>query len=468
MMWLLLVAAMSVPAMGLLTGVVTWRRDFFALLMYGQALVYVYVAPALAARDVPAATQSQYVYFMAAAAAMFMAPFLGIYRVSLRRRARRAAAAEPLHVRTAPAAFLVGGTVVLAVGYLFVALTRGLLYRRLGHEGLAAAQLDLTLVEFAFYRTFIEAAPFLTILYLLGGRVARFPSQAVRALWRVGLASVSLCYGLHVLVNSRLYGLLFLGAVYGIRLVSDAKPRAFRPERLALAFVALFAGFYVLQVTQNVRGRIANGGSAFDVQNLVPAGAPDDGDLGSEWRLNGIDLMALIADRVDAEGPALGKAWAVPLVVSLDPIVRTPFTEQLKRAALTSAKSYLLLSYAGIALPDYYNCMLTDAYGNFGVPGFLLVAGVLGVLVAYCTDAMTRCRRPATVILACFVLSRLLPFEQEFAMLLFGWFKLVPFVGGLLLLNPFGAAAPPGRLRGPAPERRLLAPGAAGGLPAPA
>ena len=57
---------------------------------------------------------------------------------------------------------------------------------------------------------------------------------------------------------------------------------------------------------------------------------------------------------------------------------------------------------------------------------------------------------------------------HAFAMLLFGWFKLVPFVGGLLLLNPFGAAAPPGRLRGPAPERRLLAPGAAGGLPAPA
>jgi hypothetical protein len=52
------------------------------------------------------------------------------------------------------------------------------------------------------------------------------------------------------------------------------------------------------------------------------------------------------------------------------------------------------------------------------------------------------------VVLACFVLSRILPFEQEFATLLFGWFKLVPLVGAVLLINPLGRATAPLAARG--------------------
>jgi hypothetical protein len=330
---------------------------------------------------------------------------------------------------------------------LWVALSRNLLYRRLGHVGLAAAQLDLSIAEFAFYRTFMELAPFLAVLFPAALRLGR-ATPGTRLLWRAGFAVVGSVYAVNVVVNSRLWAVLFGAAVYGVLTVTAARPRSVRPERAVFAVVAVLLGFYALRVSENVRGRIANGGSAFDPANLLPTAPPEDGDLGVEWRLNGVDLMAMIADRVEAEGPALGRAWAVPLLVSLDPIVRTSLTEQLKRAALTTAKSYLLLAYAGVGLPDYYSCSVSDAYGNLGLAGFVVVAVTLGGLVAYATAGLVSTAAPGGVVLACFVLSRILPFEQEFATLLFGWFKLVPLVGAVLLINPLGRATAPLAARG--------------------
>jgi hypothetical protein len=43
---------------------------------------------------------------------------------------------------------------------------------------------------------------------------------------------------------------------------------------------------------------------------------------------------------------------------------------------------------------------------------------------------------PAAVVFAAFAITRVLPFEQEFESLLFGWYKLVPFVLVALLFYP--------------------------------
>jgi len=40
------------------------------------------------------------------------------------------------------------------------------------------------------------------------------------------------------------------------------------------------------------------------------------------------------------------------------------------------------------------------------------------------------------LLLAVFAMTRLLPFEQEFESLLFGWYKLIPFVLAVLLVYP--------------------------------
>ena len=313
------------------------------------------------------------------------------------------------------------------------------------------AQLDLPLVELAFYRGFMEFAPFLAIFALVVLRVARPPQAWMRSLWLASFFFSGAVYGLHVLVNSRVWGVLFVTALGGLILLTGREARRLRPERGVLVLLLGLIGLYQLQVTENVRERIASGGSALDPANLLIGQRSSVAEDGYTWRLNGVDLMALIADNVEAQGPALGRAWAVPLLLSLDPIVRTDATEQLKRAALTTSKSFLLLQYAGIAQMDYYSCMLTDAYGNFGVLGFLAVALVLATICALVTTGIRTAAGPTVLVFSCFALSRVLPFEQEFSALLFGWIKLAPVVLAVTVCNPL-AATVTSTARRPAPQ----------------
>ncbi len=434
-LWIASGAAVILPLVALLAGVLRWPRDFFLGVLYAQALAYLFVAPSLAAADLPTNTQGRYAYFLWWALPLFCLPFLICYRIVLARYERKWSGLRQFTVRPTASVLFVSGSALLAFGWLWVALTRNLLYRRLGAEGIAGAQLDLSLLEFGLYRAFMEYAPFLAIFALAVLRIGQ-PVGWVRHLWRVGLALTGTLYGLNVLINSRLSGVLFLAALVGVYLVTAPETRRIRPERAILGLMTVLAALYVVRVSENIRERISNGGSAFDVGNLNPGGKVGGGEEGYQLRLNGIDLIALIADNVEAQGPAYGSAWAVPLLLQADPLFRTELTEQMKRAALTTAKSFLLLQYAGIAEPDYYSCMISDAYGNLGLPGFLAVALLLALTCAFATAGLRRGTSPAVLLIACFVLSRILPFEQEFSGILFGWLKLMPLVIAVLLLNP--------------------------------
>lgn len=427
------------PIAALLSGMLRWPRDFFAALLYAQAFMYLFLAPTIVAAELPESTASRYGYFLWWELGLFVLPFLLWYRLSLAAFERKWRARIAYRVRILPSIGFAAGSVMLGVGYLFVALNRNLLYRRLGSDGLATAQLDLPLIELAFYRGFMEFAPFLAIFSLVVLRLAKPPQAWMRGLWRASLFFSGAVYGLHVLVNSRVWGVLFVTSLVGLILLTDREARRIRPERGVLLLLLGLIGLYQLQVTENVREKIASGGSALDPANLLIGTKSSVAEDGYTWRLNGVDLMALIADNVEAQGPAMGRAWAVPLLLSLDPIVRTSATEQLKRAALTTSKSFLLLQYAGIAQMDYYSCMLTDAYGNFGVMGFLAVALVLSTICAFVTVAIRSGAGPAVIVVSCFALSRVLPFEQEFSALLFGWLKLAPVVLVVMLFNPLTA-----------------------------
>ena len=90
----------------------------------------------------------------------------------------------------------------------------------------------------------------------------------------------------------------------------------------------------------------------------------------------------------------------------------------------------------GSVVTDTYSCMLSDAYGNFGNASFLAVGLTLALLMGLATRALHLSRSPARILVAVFVVSRVLPFEQEFASLLFGWWKLVPVVVLVLCVGP--------------------------------
>jgi hypothetical protein len=258
-----------------------------------------------------------------------------------------------------------------------------------------------------------------------------------------GLSLTTLLFMGYAIVNSRLTALMTLAILYAIvNVTSDGRRRINFGAMVGTVLLA-FAGLYTLRVVANVRLSVSNGDGVFALQNFLPiATRPGQLDDTLRWRLNGVDLIAIIADNVEAQGPALGTAWAVPFVLSLDPIVRTPFTVEAKRANLTAAKTWLLLRYGGVAKTDYYSCMLSDAYGNFSVYGFLLAALVLGPILAYSTAALRWSAAPVGLVFAAFAITRIMPFEQEFESILFGWYKLIPFVLVALAVYPLRRAVP--------------------------
>jgi hypothetical protein len=427
-LWLIALWATLIPVLGLAFGALEIRRDTFFLLVYVQALAYVDFAPIFASSDINATTLSRYAWVQFWALVLFQLPMTLIYVIGLRRRQRVQPSERAFVLSPTRLALFSLGCALFGIAYLGVAVEYNLLYRRIG-EDLSVVQLSMNIVEFGVYRSFIELGPFLLCAQLLLLRTQTAMSSRLRTLAWTGLGVTTLLFMSYTLINTRLVAVMTLVTLYGIVNVTSRRTKRLSVGMVLGTAVVAVSGLYAMRVVSNVRLTLGSGGSIFDVRNFLPVAStegPADDTL--RWRLNGVDLIAMIADNVEAQGPAMGAAWAVPFLASLDPIVRTPFTLAAKAANLTTAKSWLLLRYSGVGKTDYYSCMLSDVYGNFSIYGFLLPAIVLGYLLARATAALRWSAKPAAILLAVFVLTRILPFEQEFASILFSWFKLIPFV----------------------------------------
>jgi hypothetical protein len=435
-MWLALGMALLLPLLCFILGQLSLERDIFFLLVYIQSVIYVDIAPTFASPDVNLAMQQRYAWIQLWAFALFQLPFLVLYIFVRRRRERRYPRVRRFTVSAGRLAIFFTGCLLLAVAYFIVGTKYGLLYRRVG-ERLSMIQLSMSIVEFALYRTFIEVGPFLLATQVFLLRTPSDMTPALRRVARLGLAVTILLYFGYVLVNSRLNAIITLATLYGFFTILTRNRGGFRLGRMFAAALVGLIGIYMIRVVENVRLSFASGESIFAPANFLPFAIRDEKqDDTLRWRLNGVDLIAIISRNVEAEGPALGGAWAVPAILSLDPIVRTAFTVQAKRANLTSSKTILLLRYGGVAKADYYSCMLTDAYGNFSIFGFLLVAVFLATALGCATAAIRSSPSHVGVLLAAFAITRLLPFEQEFGSLLYGWYKVLPFVALVLIFYP--------------------------------
>jgi hypothetical protein len=451
-MWDAVVAGTLLVLVPWIWGWVTVRRDWFVAVVTAQMLVYAFLAPAAFASGLDAGMQESYGFVFWEVALAFVPAFWLSYFWWGPRRERDAAP----NLEVVPARFIpvVICTAAGAVAYLAIALSRDLLFRRLGHAGLAQAQLDLPLLELAIYRTFIELGPWMLIVIIFGLQHGRTLSPLARGATRISASLCAFAYGAHALANSRLYSVLFPAFVVGLvveRLAATRLRR--RGQRLAVLTTALVLGLYSTAIVENVRANIDRGGALFDPMVLVPGAIHySSKDVGAAQRLNGIDLIVKIRPGVEAEGPAYGTAWILPFLVTLDPIVRTELTQRMKGAALTTSKSMLLLRYAGVATEDYYNCVFSDAYGNFAQLGLALAGLVLGAVVGVGARWMRTPRTGAQFLIGSFLIWRALPFEQEFSTLLFGWLKLVPVVWIVVSVRPFATMAS-------APEAVEIVPG---------
>jgi hypothetical protein len=436
-MWIIALWACMIPVIALSVGALQWRRDTFFLLLYAQSVAYLDIAPTLASGDVTAAMQQRYVWTQAWALALFQVPAVLMYVAFLRRRLGRHPAARRFTVARGRLAAFLTGAALLGVLYFVVGARYGLLYRRIGGDVLSDVQLSMSLPEFAVYRTFIEIGPFLIAAQMVALRVTSDMSAAMRRYARAGLVLTTVLFLGYAAVNSRLGAAMTLVTLYAVANVVSSGRGGFSLRTVGATVMLVIGAAYVITIVKNVRLSYSSGAGIFTLENFLPistrAGSLDDT---LRWRLNGIDLIAIIADNVEKQGPAMGTAWAVPLVVSLDPIIRTSFTLEAKRANLTTTKTWLLLRYSGVGAADYYSCMLTDAYGNFSVLGFGVAALVVSLMLAWSTAAVRASPAPWAIVVGTFFLIRLMVFEQEFGTVLFGWFKLAPIVVIAALFYP--------------------------------
>jgi hypothetical protein len=141
--------------------------------------------------------------------------------------------------------------------------------------------------------------------------------------------------------------------------------------------------------------------------------------------------------------------------VTLGGIVAPDLVQEYKMSLTTSAKHVLLREYAGLQLPDYPSCALTDMYGNFGPPGMLIAAVVFAWLIILTTRWLSRPHAGWQLMVSLVLLQALTVFEADFSALVLGMVPLAPTFAILLLLNPIVPVLPTAGEDSPALSERV-------------
>ena len=374
-MWMITLWAVFLPFAAMVAGWLRPRRDVFLLLLYAQSIIYIDVAPILASVDVNDAMRARYVWVQAWVLVLFQLPLIVIYCLALRWRRNRYAPERQLHVSPVRLGMFTAACVIHGIAYFSVAARYGLLYRRIA-EDLATVQLSMNLVDFALYRSFIELGPFLIGAQLLVLRARTAMSRSLRMAALAGLLLTTALFLAYAIVNTRLFALVTIAMILGVTAVTGDDRKGLRVRTVVGIGLAAVASFYAISVREPTFAHHSHAmercfrSTRFSPFSSEPA-APDDS---YRWRLNGIDLIAIIADNVESHGPALGTAWAVPFVLALDPIVRTPFSVDAKRANLTATKTWLLLCYVACRRRTHAQLPALGRVRNFSIYGFALSA----------------------------------------------------------------------------------------------
>lgn len=421
-------------------GLLRLRRDFLFLLLFAQSCLYLHLGPTLCVSDVSPNEADLYVLLESAALLAFELPFLFLYIFAVREI--REERPPSLEVRPASAVVFLAVAAIASLTFLAVVFQQDMLFRRVGGEALAIRHVDMPPLSFVIYRGMLAAGPFFCGLTFLIAALA--PAGALRSASRAVTFLFWLVFLGVTLPNSRLETarvLAFTGGLYLLYLDRTLGGRTL--ATLARVAGVLVLGLYTYRVAANARAEYSPS-DPVPIRVFNPfhsPGVPDDYALG--WRLNGVDLMAQLTPLADARGYAWGRAWAVPAFLSVGGLVDPDRTRQLKLSLATTAKSYLMNEYTWIRTDDYYSCMLTDAYGNFGMLGFPLVALALAFTTAAVTWGIFRCRSSLGVLASLLFALHAIQFEQEFIVLLTFWLKgVVPLLAFVSLVNPFHARRP--------------------------
>lgn len=430
---------LALSALALLPAVLQpayFRRHFFFLFYIVLVTVYLQVAPVLAQLgDTPALVfvhrmslvqdlRSQYGQLQVQALVAFQLPLMLAYFGLQRRRSFGSVVGHDR--RAIVFAWLVA---LFAAAFVAVLVRNQLWYTRLG-DALTERLMNLPLLDFAVFRLFQECGLFVVGVTML---VWRYSEGAARRWALAAFVLVTAVFGGFNLLNSRWFVTSLLVCLVGWFVMSAAAPTPRRHVvQLGLVGVVAVLAIYLSTVVVNVR----NASDGVTIATLSPLNGGVFADTQGINRLDCIDLMARLKDPLERQGPAYLRSWG-QVTWLVWRFVDPDGFDAYRLSRQTTAKSYLMREYLGVVASDYFSCTVTDLYGNFHLLGMVVGGLFLGAVFAWTTGTLSAPSSSTGLVIAVFVLTQIVIFDQEAVFTLFGWIRKLPVLALALTLRPF-------------------------------
>jgi hypothetical protein len=437
----LCVVFMAAAFLALLLGVLPFRRHALLYFVLGQAFVYCFLAPTYSIhlqQAVGTETGSWYLYLQAACLLVFLPPLVLIYAFALRTLGRRGDNRRlSLNVKQIPVLSMF--SLASATAYVAALIYYGLLFRSVGHSSLSSQYLNLPLPAFFFIRAYDRLLLSLVILNYLAFLHCR-PGPQKYQCWLGFLATL----GAQVLVavlNSRLQLVTTFVLLGSISLLSRARRKT---SWSSVGWRALAAGMVLLGMNFTINVREHWQGSLLETvrpallfRSAIGSSAQEHLDAIAA-RLDGIDLMAQMGPELSQQGFSCGESWKPGLLATVGYLWDGQRARDIKAELATNPKTSLMYDYAGINRPDYPSCILTDAYGNFGLLGIMGAALMLGVTCAVARGYAVGASSRLQLIVGIVALQIAAHFEGSLLFhVLVGWVQYGPSIVVLYAICPF-------------------------------
>lgn len=325
-------------------------------------------------------------------------------------------------------------------------------FRRIGFEELAERSLQLPIVHLAIHRTFMGIATTLICTGIM--MVVAFQSKGwFRVIFVVSTVVVFGCYFVFVAANNRFKLVILELCMAATFLYIFPNLRSKSKLRTVLWFFLIGAFVvYSLKVAENIREEIYINGcvdvrvlnpfeTAATLQTKEPSGlcyeafasvrvsAIEDG-MSQAWqdRLNGLGLMADITLPALSQGWGWGHFWKDSILLYYYYFVDYQKYVAVKYELKTNSKVRIAAQYLGTQIKDSSSFVLTDAYANFSIVGFLLAAAIVGGLLGASQGLLKGADNLGLLVIAIFLAERVLYAEKELITLVLDCFKFSPLV----------------------------------------
>jgi len=391
---------------------------------------------------------------------------------------------------TIPIALFVTSVAVYALLFGYFTIENDLFFRRIGFERLVERSLAMPFYALAIHRSFSENATSLlcvltAILFTVRARpVLRLYTMAV-------LLPVAALYFTFVLFNNRFQSAILvlclcITAGYSVRL----SIRTVRYALIAMLAVAILVayGFTVTKQIRNqkdilgcislsvlnpfeppmevyLRGRdnpdICGGPDPSTIIEMIkkrvrnptdpevnPSLSHDEAELAlakkiltqgivRPWdsRLNSLALLVDITRPAIRTGFGYGSFWIGPLSLYYYVFTDRGKYREIKQSLRTNPKVYIASRYLGTTIADTPSSILTDAYANFFLAGFILAGVLIGTALGWIDAVLGRTTRLGAFMLGAYLLERSLYIEKEMLTFVVDTIKfgIIPLISAVLL-----------------------------------